>query len=118
MLGLIITWEFDDPDLQREHFLTVASYNLQHPAQFTDAALAGLWSVYVDHIDHNLSIAQIRKRVGLASKGATRVLKPPTERRLILRHWTVTIRDVYHSGQPQGAADRVRAWASSIRQER
>jgi hypothetical protein len=35
MLGAIIAWEYHDPALLAEHFLTVASYNLQHPAQFT-----------------------------------------------------------------------------------
>ena len=118
MLGLIIAWEYDDPDLLREHFLTVASYNLQHPAQFTDTALAGLWDVYIAHLDNKLPIAEIRKRVGQASQGAARVLKPEIERRPILRHWTITIADVYSSGQPHGAADRVRAWAASIRRER
>ncbi len=38
-LGLLLAWEYDDPELQAEHFLTVAAYNLQHPAQFTDEAL-------------------------------------------------------------------------------
>ena len=41
-LGVLLAWEHDDPALQREHFLTVASYNLQHPARFTDDAIAGL----------------------------------------------------------------------------
>lgn len=36
-LGMIIAWEADDPELLAEHFLTVATYNLQHPAQFTDS---------------------------------------------------------------------------------
>ncbi|HEY0736847.1 MAG TPA: DUF5946 family protein [Herpetosiphonaceae bacterium] len=35
-LGALIAWEYDDPELAAEHFLTVAAYNLQHPAQFTD----------------------------------------------------------------------------------
>lgn len=35
MLGLLIAWEYDDPDRRAEHFLTVASYNLQHPASGT-----------------------------------------------------------------------------------
>ncbi len=38
MLGAILAWEYHDPELMAEHFLTVASYNLQHPAQFTGAA--------------------------------------------------------------------------------
>src|SRR5690349_1158418 len=80
MLGALIAWEYDDPELLAEHFLTVACYNLQHPAQFTETALAGLQSVFVEHLDHGLSIDAIRRRVGEASKGATRVRKPEAER--------------------------------------
>jgi hypothetical protein len=35
----------------------------------------------------------------------------------VLRRWPMTIADVYLSGQPQGAAERVKAWAAGIRQE-
>ncbi len=38
--GAVIAWEFQNPELFAEHFLTVSSYNLQHPAQFTEEALA------------------------------------------------------------------------------
>ncbi|HEU5099413.1 MAG TPA: DUF5946 family protein [Roseiflexaceae bacterium] len=33
MLGTVIAWEYDDADLRAEHFLTVASYNLQLQGQ-------------------------------------------------------------------------------------
>lgn len=75
MLGALIAWEYGDADLQAEHFLTVASYNLQHPAQFSEATLAGLQAVFVERLDHGLGIAEIR-RVGKAAAGAARVLKP------------------------------------------
>lgn len=29
-LGSILAWEYNDPALMAEHFLTVASYNLQN----------------------------------------------------------------------------------------
>ena len=70
-LGAIIAWEADDPALQREHFLTVASYNLQHPAQYTDAAIAGLREVYVEHLDRGIPIAEIRRRVSAEIDSAT-----------------------------------------------
>jgi hypothetical protein len=59
MLGAIIAWEYRDPALMAEHFLTVASYNLQHPAQFTAAALAGLRAIFLERLDHGLAIAEI-----------------------------------------------------------
>jgi hypothetical protein len=72
MLGLLLAWEYDDPDLRAEHFLTVASYNLQHPAQFTEAALAGLRAAFIEHLNHGPAMAEIRRRVGKAAAGATR----------------------------------------------
>lgn len=115
MLGLLIAWESQDPALQAEHFLIVASYNLQHPAQFTDEALMGLRQAYVERLDHNRPVAEIRRQVGRAMGGATRVLKPESERQPVLRQWNMTIADVYLAGQPEGAVERVRAWAGVIK---
>ncbi|HEX3047655.1 MAG TPA: DUF5946 family protein [Bacillota bacterium] len=117
MLGAIIAWEWQDPELLAEHFFTVASYNLQHPAQFTEETLSGLRSVFIERLDHNLPIAEIRRRVSQAAEGKTRVRKPESERTPILRPWPMTIADVYKSDHPQGAAGRVRAWAAAIRKE-
>src|SRR4051812_35709077 len=103
MLGAIIAWEYEDPELRAEHFLTVASYNLQHPAQFTQATLASLAAVFVERIDRGLGIAEIRRRVGAVAAGAARVLKPQEERTTVLRQWSMTIADVYLPDQPQGA---------------
>lgn len=116
-LGAIIAWEWQDPELLAQHFLTVASYNLQHPAQFMEEAIAGLRSVYVDYLDKGLTIAEIRKRVSTATDGAYRVLKEPAERQPVQRSWAMTIADVYIPGHPENAADRVKAWAAAIRKE-
>jgi hypothetical protein len=117
MLGAIGAWEFQDPELMAEHFLTVASYNLQHPAQFTEAALAGLQVVFIERLDHGLAIAEIRRRVGATAAGTTRVRKPEADRYPVLRQWSMSIADVYLPDQPHGAAARVRAWAAAIRRE-
>lgn len=114
-LGAILAWEPDDPELQREHFLTVASYNLQHPAQFADAAIDGLRRSYVDYLDRGISIAEIRRRASAATEGPTRVLRDETDRRPVLREWPMTIADVYLPDEPRGAAERVRRWARAIR---
>ncbi len=116
-LGGIIAWEWQDPELLAEHFLTVASYNLQHPAQFTEVALAGLRTAYIDYLDQGIKIAEVRRRIGNVAAGATRVLKREEERQPVLRRWVMTIADVYFPDQPEGAAARVRSWAASIRQE-
>ncbi len=116
-LGAIIAWEWQDPELLAQHFLTVASYNLQHPAQFSDEALAGLRQQLIDHLDNGLSVAEIRRRISNMAEGSVKVLKPEAERHPVLRRWSMTIADVYTPQQPAGAADRVKAWAGSIRQE-
>ena len=113
-LGAILAWEWQDPELLAEHFLTVASYNLQHPAQFTDEALAGLCAMYIAHLDQGLPVAATRQQVGMLAAGKTRVLKEASTRHPVLRQWSMTIADVYLPDQPQGTAARVRAWANAI----
>jgi hypothetical protein len=112
---MLLAWEYDDPELQAEQFLTVACYNLQHPAQLSEATLAGLRAIFIEKLDHGLAVAEIRRRVGKAAACATRVLKPEEERRPVLRQWAMTIADVYLPDQPTGAAVWVRAWAAFIR---
>lgn len=116
-LGAIGSWEFQDPALMAEHFLTVASYNLQHPAQFTDEALAGLRVAFIDHLDQGVSTQELRRRAASVYEGPKRVLRPAAERRPLLRRWPMTIADVYIPDQPTGAAQRVRQWAAAIRRE-
>jgi hypothetical protein len=120
-LGAIGSWEFQDPALRAEHFLTVASYNLQHPAQFTDEALAGLRAAFIDRLDKGISTEELRRRAARVYDGPKRVLKPgpegTPERRPMLRRWPMTIADVYIPDQPAGAAERVRRWAAAIRSE-
>jgi hypothetical protein len=116
-LGAISSWEFQDPELLAEHFLTVASYNLQHPAQFTDEALAGLRVAFIDRLDKGISTEELRRRTARIYDGPKRVLRPEAERRPVLRRWPMTIADVYIPDQPTGAAERVRRWAAAIRSE-
>lgn len=116
-LGALLAWEAHDPALSAAHFLTVASYNLQHPAQFSEPALAGLRAGLIDHLDHGVPVAELRRRAGRAFGGAQRVLRPAAERQPMLRRWRVTIADVYLPDLPAGAAERVRGWAAAIRAE-
>lgn len=114
-LGAVLAWESHDRELWAEHFLTVASYNLQHPSQFTEEALANLRLVYIDYLDHGLPIAQVRKRVARISEGAKAVRKKESERTPVPGEWEMTIADVYIPDHSAGAADRVKAWAASVR---
>ena len=117
LLGSILAWEWNDPELAAQHFLTVASYNLQHPAQFTDEALAGLRSSYIEHLDHGTPVEVLRRTASATYEGKKRVLRPEAERSPVLRAWGMTIADVYVPERPEGAAARVAAWAAAIRSE-
>ena len=116
-LGALLAWESDDAELQAEHFLTVAAYNLQHPAQFTDEALTGLRAALVDRLDQGVAVQELRGRAARRFGGEKRVLKPASERHPILRRWSMTIAAVYTPEHPAGAANRVRAWAAATRRE-
>jgi hypothetical protein len=110
-LELLLAWEVDDDALRSEHFLTVASFNLQHPAAFTAEALTGLKDAFDGYLNGRLTIADIRRR---ASR-ATRILRPADEVRPRRRNWPMTIDAVALPEQPANAAARVLAWAESIR---
>jgi hypothetical protein len=114
-LDQILAWEADDAALRGVHFLTVASYNLQHPAWFTDEAIAGLRRSYVDYLDSGISIEEIRRRATAAFDGSKRVRRNEASVRPVLRAWPMTIADVYDGCRPEGAAERVRRWAAGIR---
>ncbi|MVX64288.1 hypothetical protein GKZ28_11365 [Clostridium chromiireducens] len=116
-LGGIISWEYEYPELLAEHFKTVACYNLQHPAQFTDEAIAGLKTALIEHLDNGLSVAEIRRRNGKSYEGNRRVLKDISKRNLVQRKWKMTISDVYIPHCPERAAERVKEWAATIREE-
>lgn len=116
-LGAILAWEWGDPDLSAVRFLTVAAYNLQHPAQFTEEALEGLRAAFIEYLDHDVPADILRKRVSRSLGGKKKVLKDKTTQKVSPRSWRITIADVYIPDRPEGAAGRVRQWASYIRSE-
>lgn len=116
MLAEVIGWEWGYPELSAKHFLTVATYNLQHPAQFANDAIEGLRAAFIQHLDHGLPVELIRLMAARQYAGNRRVKKPEADRRPTLRRWSTTIADIYREGRP-GAADRVVAWAQSVRRE-
>lgn len=114
MLGLLLSWESDDTELQKVHFLTVATYNIQHPSLFQEEAIKELRKLHRKYIDNEININEIRMIVEKLAKGEKRVFKPITERVIIPQKWKMTIADVYIPHMKEGAADRVRKWAKSI----
>lgn len=117
-LGAVLSWEGQDADLQSEHFLLVACYNLQHPLRFTDEALKGLRTIFVDYMDNDIPPRILRRRVlqSLGQEGAVLRKGQPSQDQQ-RQEWSLTIADVYDSGLSTGAAERVRRWAQSIRSQ-
>lgn len=115
-LGQIIVWEYDDPELLAKHFLTLASYNLQHPARFTEVTIQELKTVFIDHLDKGLAIKEIRRKLSKKFAGAIPILQAKAQPNSYSHPWTLTINTVYLPDKPEGAANRVRVWAKSIRQ--
>jgi hypothetical protein len=116
-LGHLLAWEAQDSALMAVHFLTVASYNLQHPAQFTDDATAALKVALVDFLDNGTPVAELRRRMNTAYAGVRRVVRSESERSVMLRRWTLTIDHAFAGGDPVGAATHVQQWAAAIRQD-
>lgn len=110
----LILWEWHDPELMKVHFLTVASYNLQHPSAFTQEALRGLQRALRQYLDQGVPVEQIRRDAAHLYNGPKKVMKPEGERTMQARMWDKTIADVYIPHEPDNAAQRVHAWARSI----
>jgi len=117
-LCAILSWEWQNPELLAVHFLTVASYNLQHPMQFAEKAIEGLRASFTAHLQGRISVAEIRRATNARYGGKARVLRDPALcQRPVLRHWSMTVADVYLSGKPEGATHRVKQWAATIANE-
>ncbi len=117
LLECVLGWEAQDAELASRHFLTVAAFNLQHPAQYTDEANAILRTAFIDVVENRATPADIRRRMGVRFAGARRVLKPASAHNAVARRWKLTVADVYAAGSVQGAAVRVNEWAASIRED-
>jgi Family of unknown function (DUF5946) len=112
----ILGLEREYPELAAMHFLTVAAYNIQHPAQFTPEAIAGLRKSFVDFLEGRIDIAGIRDR-GHYFDGNRRVLRPALERHPVLVCWKTTTADVYNPFDNAATAARVKCWVDSVKSE-
>jgi len=114
MLGVVTSWEWDNPELGARHFDIVASYLIQHPHQYKDEAIQGLKLMLGKYLDGELSVDRIRKIHGDLFAGSSRVLADEGDRIVKPREWPVTIAHVY-AGGPGEAVARVTHWAARVR---
>jgi hypothetical protein len=115
LFWLLMAREQEDPELFAAHFLTVTCYNIQHPAQFKEEAVVWLEQGLIEHLDHGTPVAELRKRAAARFQGNTRVLVKEAKRRPVRRRWPMTIAEVCLPERLEGAAERVKTWAASIR---
>ncbi|MGE5550144.1 MAG: DUF5946 family protein [Bacteroidota bacterium] len=104
------------------HFFAVASYNLQHPSQFTPAILTRLRASLDDALAGRASIRDLRRRARYQADGPARVLRRPGdvaagEEQPGLwnwpTRWPMTVADVCRVS-PALYIERVRQWAAAV----
>ena len=117
LLAEVLGWESIDLELSKEHFFTVATFCLQHPARFTVDAHQILRSSFIDAFDNLISFEDLGKCMATRFNGKLKVLRNHKERNPILKKWDLTIADVYHHGQSKNAGERVRQWSQFVRDQ-
>jgi hypothetical protein len=113
----ILAWEWQDAELRAVHFLTVACYNLQHPAKFEENTIHELKAAFLRHLDGHVSVVRIRQLMSERFDGKARVLRNGMPIQAAARKWGMTVADVYFAGRADGAARRVKDWAAVISKE-
>jgi hypothetical protein len=102
------------------HFFAVASYNLQHPLQFTPEAVQGLRTAVADVLAGRATLDDVRRRVRYATNGPTHVLRRPGSadeesgsRAAWPTEWPITVLDVCRVS-PEEYRERVRQWGETV----
>ena len=111
----LLALEYEHPGAYgKVHFLTVASYNLQHPSGFTQPALDWLLDTLQRAIAKDLPPAEIRRiaRVSLPQMGKI-TQKPKDGGAAAARVWSMTVADI-PVGDPVEYTAAVRAWAGAV----
>jgi hypothetical protein len=114
----MLAWEFEYPEVNTVHHLTVLCYHLQHPGLYSPDGLRGAIRILAEFLDGGVTPADLRRRdrhildsnvrkykiTGTpASHG---VYQPPV-------HWAMTAADVV-AGGPHLYDKNVQKWARSV----
>ncbi len=109
----MLALEFQDPGVfGAVHHVTVICYNLQHPARFSDEALAWMRSTLRAVVEAGLSPAELRERSKKRFNGRVKVLSkiPKAPRKT---EWSMTAVGVRTDG-PDVYVNDIMAWAQAI----
>jgi hypothetical protein len=110
-------WEHNDPKLYDLHFWSVSNYMLQHPSNYTKEGYEQLKRLFCDAYDYNWNISYILRRNREATTNKNFKIVNPTvflERQRVLSKWTMTVSDVYATGE-KNAIENVKKWREYIR---
>jgi Family of unknown function (DUF5946) len=118
---LLLAFENERPEVfAAVHHLTVATFFLQHPSDYTSEALASWHTLLVDALDGRASARELQRRHSVQYAGARRVRMPgigiPKQ---WPRSWPITVSGVINPLEPLPLNDvyveRARAWAAATR---
>ena len=114
---LALEWRVPGGPGDRAHFLAVASYNLQHPLQFTPDMVTGLRETFGDVLSGRATVADALARARAETDGPTRVLRNAADPAIRIAgwptHWPMTVRDVCDA-PVSSYLERLQAWATSV----
>ena len=109
--------EFEDPGYGRVHFLTVASYMIQHEG-YSDEFYVWVQSALRDYLEKGHSLKRIRKSAASGPGRAKGVLRPADARPLPKVAWSMTIADVASQMHDADSyCSLIEKWAKTILQE-
>lgn len=118
MFQFPLVWEHNDPELYALHFWLVSSYMIQHPSNYTEEGYKLMINLFTEAYDNEWHTDYIlRKNRDLVSKidKITNPL-PNNKRKRIFRNWSMTIEDIYLSGE-ENAMKKIKKWTEQVRKD-
>ncbi|WP_071393337.1 DUF5946 family protein [Bacillus tuaregi] len=118
MFQFPLVWEHNDPELYALHFWLVSCYMIQHPSNYTKEGYQLMVNLFTEAYDHEWPTDYIlRKNRELLVKidKITNPL-PNNKRKRIYKNWSMTIEDIYISGE-ENAISKIKRWKEQVRTE-
>jgi hypothetical protein len=114
----MLAWEFEYPEVNTVHHLTVVCYHLQHPSLYSPEGLRGAIHLLADFLDGGLNPEDVRRRDRQKLASGVRKYKikgTPASHGVYSSpvHWTLTAADVI-AGGPALYDQNVKKWAGAV----
>jgi hypothetical protein len=114
----MLAWEFEYPEVNTVHHLTVACYHIQHPSLYSPEGLRGAIQLLGEFLDGGLTPQEVRRRDRQKLDSSVRKYKiTGTPASHGVYHpsvqWTMTAANVI-AGGPAFYDQNVKRWARSV----